>query len=41
MSRTWPIVFGLFALVVAAFWYDANYASARPGAPDVHASDGR
>jgi hypothetical protein len=28
MSSSWPIVLGVFALVVAAFWYDANVASA-------------
>lgn len=28
MSSSWPIVLGVFALVVAAFWYDASNASA-------------
>jgi hypothetical protein len=38
MSSSWPILLGVFALVVAAFWYDASNASASaPGAP-VHAA---
>jgi hypothetical protein len=28
MSSSWPILLGVFALVVAAFWYDATNASA-------------
>jgi hypothetical protein len=28
MSSSWPILLGVFALVVAAFWYDATVASA-------------
>lgn len=28
MSSSWPILLGVFALVVAAFWYDASNASA-------------
>jgi hypothetical protein len=28
MSSSWPIVLGIFAVIVAAFWYDATIASA-------------
>ena len=27
MNSTWPIVFGILAVVAAAFWYDATVAS--------------
>jgi len=35
MSSSWPIVFGIFAIVVAAFWYDASISSAnaQPASP--------
>ena len=32
MSSSWPILLGVFALVVAAFWYDASNASASASA---------
>jgi hypothetical protein len=32
MSSSWPILLGVFALVVAAFWYDATNASASASA---------
>jgi len=27
MSSSWPILLGVFAVVVAAFWYDATIAA--------------
>jgi hypothetical protein len=36
MSSSWPILLGIFAVVVGAIWYDATIASAGghlPGAP--------
>ncbi len=33
MSSSWPIVLGVFAIVVAAFWYDASNASASAASP--------
>ena len=34
MTSSWPILLGVCALIVAAFWYDASNASANaPGAP--------
>ncbi len=39
MSSSWPILLGVFALVVAAFWYDASNASASAAsAPGAHAA---
>jgi hypothetical protein len=32
MNSSWPILLGMFALVVAAFWYDASNASASASA---------
>jgi hypothetical protein len=28
MRSSWPIVLGIFGIVVAAYWYDATNASA-------------
>ncbi len=36
MTSSWPIVFGMFAVVIAALWYDATVASAR--APSAQAA---
>jgi hypothetical protein len=33
MSSSWPIVLGIFAVIVAAFWYDATIASASSPSP--------
>lgn len=42
MNSSWPIVFGIFALVVAAFWYDATIASTgRPSSAPAHAAEVR
>lgn len=38
MSSSWPILLGVFALVVAAFWYDANNAAAAASGAPVHAA---
>ena len=35
MSSSWPILIGMFAVVFAAFWYDASVAAA--GAPQSSA----
>ena len=32
MNSSWPILLGVFALVVAAFWYDASNVSASASA---------
>jgi hypothetical protein len=39
MRSSWPILLAIFALVVAAFWYDASHASASAshGAPHAQA----
>lgn len=37
MSTSWPILFAVFMLVAAAFWYDASNASANPGVGDPRA----
>jgi hypothetical protein len=42
MNSTWPIVLGIFALVAAAFWYDATIASTgTPSSTPVHAAEVR
>ncbi len=42
MNSSWPIVLGIFALVVAAFWYDANVAAAGASSPEpAHAAEVR
>ena len=28
MTSSWPIVFGVFVLIIAACWYDASVAAA-------------
>lgn len=38
MSSSWPILLGVFALVVAAFWYDASNASASAANAPAHAA---
>jgi hypothetical protein len=41
MSSSWPILLGVFALVVAAFWYDATNASASASSASTHAAEVR
>jgi hypothetical protein len=36
MNSSWPILLGVFALVVAAFWYDASNASASAANASAH-----
>jgi hypothetical protein len=33
MSSSWPILFGMIAVVFAAFWYDASVATAAAQTP--------
>jgi hypothetical protein len=35
MSSSWPILVGMFAVVFAAFWYDAAVAAPQPPAQQV------
>ncbi|HTQ48673.1 MAG TPA: hypothetical protein VMI75_38210 [Polyangiaceae bacterium] len=41
MNSSWPILLGVFALVVAAFWYDASNASASAANASAHVAEVR
>ena len=41
MNSSWPILLGVFALVVAAFWYDASNVSATALSASAHAAEVR